>query len=259
MRDVIVLIIGVLAVLFAFGYAVRRLSRGPGGMKRLALFFALLIAAVAGLWTWAYPSATWRYRLTLEVETPEGLKTGSSVIEVQVKDGPSFNPEGARMVFVRGEAVAVDLGSRGVLFALLRSERSFDHAYQIVFENFPWPGGPGGQLTKSGRAYFAALSAKADVPAESLPMLVRFRDINDPKTIERVDPKNLAASFGYGVKLVKATVDMTKDLPTTGIASILSWLPNSKGALSGTIFADPRKPGPENYVTALDFERGTQK
>lgn len=229
MRDVIVLIIGVLAVLFAFGYAVRRLSRGPGDMKRLALFFALLIAAVAGLWTWAYPSATWRYRLTLEVETPEGLKTGSSVIEVQVKDGPSFNPEGARMVFVRGEAVAVNLGARGVLFALLSSERSTDHAQYIVYETFPWPGGPGGQITKVGRAFYQSLQAKAELPTDRLPMLVRFKNINDPKTVERVDPGNLATSFGEGVKLIKTIIEMTKDPVTTGIEKYLSWLVALKG------------------------------
>jgi hypothetical protein len=241
MGQVIILIVGVLAVLFAFGYTVRRLSRGPGGMKRLALFFALLIVAVAGLWTWAYPSATWRYRLTLEVETPEGLKTGSSVIEVQVKDGPSFNPEGARPVFVRGEAVAVDLGSRGVLFALMSSERwsNFDCPVYVVFETFPWPGGPGGGLSKSGRAFYQALRGKAELPVDRkppddrLPKLVRFRDVNDQMTVEKVNPSNLEASFGSGVKLVKVMIEMTKDNLTTGIEQRLVWLNSLHGRYLG--------------------------
>jgi hypothetical protein len=40
-----------------------------------------------------------------------------------------------------------------------------------------------------------------------LPLLVRFRDISDPKTVEKVDPANLAASFGAGVKLTRATIE----------------------------------------------------
>lgn len=64
---------------------------------------------------------TYRYRLTVEVETPEGLRIGSSVIEVRTHKGAAFpGPEAATaQVQVRGEAVAVDLGYRGVVFALL--------------------------------------------------------------------------------------------------------------------------------------------
>ena len=76
--------------------------------------------------------AAYRYRLTLDVETPEGAKTGSSVIEVRTWEthfeGKRTNHE------VRGQAVVVDLGARGLLFALLagRGENgglgSVDHA-----------------------------------------------------------------------------------------------------------------------------------
>ncbi len=41
-----------------------------------------------------------------------------------------------------------------------------------------------------------------------LPILVRFRDINDPTSVERVDPDNLAASFGPGVTLVNASIEI---------------------------------------------------
>ncbi len=54
-------------------------------------------------------------------------------------------------------------------------------------------------------------------------MLARFRDINDPKTLERVDPKNLAASFGPGVTHVGAHAELTNAPVTTGIAKRLPW------------------------------------
>lgn len=224
-------------------------------MKKFAVIMLSIFAAAYAAWVIAYPSAVWRYRLTIEVETPEGLKTGSSVIEVQVKDGPSFNPDGARTVFVRGEAVAVDLGARGVLFALLRSERTTDHAQYVVYETFPWPGGPGGEITKNGRLFYQALDAKADLRIGQLPMMVRFKVIADPKTVEKVDPNSLEVSFGQGVKFSKATIQMTKDPVTFRIDSYLPWLASSKGAVTGKTFADPNNAGPENYITSFDMRR----
>lgn len=47
-------------------------------MKQIAIAILILVGLGYVSWTILYPSATWRYRLTLEVETPEGVKTGSS-------------------------------------------------------------------------------------------------------------------------------------------------------------------------------------
>ena len=44
-----------------------------------------------------------------------------------------------------------------------------------------------------------ALKGRVELAPGDLPLLVRFRDINDPTTVERVDPNDLAASFGPGV------------------------------------------------------------
>jgi hypothetical protein len=54
--------------------------------------------------------------------------------------------------------------------------------------------------------------------------LVRFGDPNDPEAVERVDPNHLAASFGPGVSLKPATVEITGDPLTTGIEKKLPWL-----------------------------------
>ncbi|WP_144243874.1 hypothetical protein [Sphingopyxis sp. MWB1] len=62
-----------------------------------------------------------RYRLTAEVETPAGVRTGSSVIETIWDRGLS----GAT---VRGEAVAVDLPNGQTLFVLLRTADNPDWA-----------------------------------------------------------------------------------------------------------------------------------
>jgi hypothetical protein len=228
-RDILILIAGLIAFIVAFIAFARWVGFAKLGLKGYGLQALLLLAIVIVGFNLVYPPITYRYRLTLDVETPEGIKSGSSVVQVTVKKGGlQLNPEGARTIFVRGEAVAVDLGARGALFALLCSRRWVDAQY-MVFEAFPWPKGPGGEGTREASWYYHALQAKRELPTELLPMLVRFRDINDPKTVEEIDPNNLAASFGPGVRLQKATIEMTKDAVTNGIEDILPWLSGLKG------------------------------
>jgi hypothetical protein len=139
----------------------------------------------------------WRYRLTLTVDTPEGSRSGSSVIQVNVD-------KSRRQFRVSGEAVMVDLGKRGSFLAILRSEQNVDNASAIVPAAFPGP--PPG--TPDGIRYYSALRAEVDIPASVMPMLVRFYVNDDPKTVARVDRANLAASFGPGVSLARARIEM---------------------------------------------------
>lgn len=52
---------------------------------------------------------------------------------------------------------------------------------------------------------------------------MRFRDIANPKLVERVDPDNLARSFGAGTNLRRITVERTEDAVTTGIERRFAW------------------------------------
>lgn len=173
---------------------------------------------------------SWNYKLTLVVETPEGQVVGSAVRKISAYREPiilQFLPSASYAhVDVKGEAVVVDLGQRGVLFALLKANNEGNgDAEHMVFNEFPfhWKDDSGqnhiggGELTSEGIRYYRSLQAKKEIDLEKLPMLVRFRDINDPKTIELVDPNNLEKSFGRGVKLVSATLEMTDDSVTEGV------------------------------------------
>ncbi|MHA6317627.1 hypothetical protein ACXYN8_08205 [Altererythrobacter sp. CAU 1778] len=178
---------------------------------------------------------TYRYRLKVEVETPEGLKSGSSVIEVNTGFGRSpMAPSSRALRFkVRGEAAAVDLGERGVLFALLRSENEVEWASHVMFLLTP-------QVTSSdGRDYEATfaemLKRRGEIelpryfPIQGMrrparPMLVTFGDLDEPTSVEKVAPDNLAATFGEDVELRRITVQLTTDPVTTGIEDQLWWL-----------------------------------
>jgi len=74
------------------------------------------------------PHYTHHYRLTLEVEADGEVHTGSGVIAVVWRYGGTWEtPDeyGAWHETVRGQAVAVDLGRRGLLIARLEDEGYF--------------------------------------------------------------------------------------------------------------------------------------
>ena len=83
------------------------------------------------------------------------------------------------------------------------------------------------------------LKPKGELPFKDLPVLVRFRDPKVPTSVELVDPLNLAASFGSGVTLTRASVEITDDPVTKGIESRLPWLASSN--VSPSLFP-PRDP-----------------
>jgi hypothetical protein len=70
-------------------------------------------------------------------------------------------------------------------------------------------------------------------------MLVDFRELSDPKSVEQIDPANFAAAFGSGVSLRRATIEVTNDPVTTGIEARLPWLSALKGgsSLDGSRFS----------------------
>ena len=171
---------------------------------------------------------TYRYRLSIEIETPEGLASGSGVLEVRALDAKGIDGR-LPLSGKAGEAVVVDLGRRGSIFALLKrdyrqDQRSGELSADVTLR----------AANKDQRKYeryvplardIAATEGVIEVLPQELPMLVRFRDIADPATVEKVDPNNLAKSFGAGVRLKRATLEITSDPVTTGIEKRLGWLP----------------------------------
>lgn len=211
-------------------------------MRLLGIVVAIICMGIDGVvlaYHVAYPSITLLYRLTLEAEVDGQPKSGSSVIEVTYSKQPEIG-SGRNLVWgYRGEAVVIELGERGTLFALLKEgddTRSIPPT--IVFRAFGFSGGiwPQGRVEDLFKT-IRQLSGRRELPLDNLPMLVRFRDINDPKTVERVSPHNLAERFGPGVRLVRATLEIvppanwpfspghSKSEPvTTGIEQKLAWL-----------------------------------
>lgn len=169
---------------------------------------------------------TYRYRITVEVDTRQGLRTGSSVWETSAWQGSGI-PDNAIRSRVRGEAVAVDLPG-GTLFALLRGQdMDLDYPVGLVssaLREHPLPGVTMTDDWKANRELIASKKPAVQLPFGLYPLLVRFRDINNPASVEKVDTNDLAASFGPGVRLRRITVAVTDDEVTRGIDQRLRWL-----------------------------------
>jgi hypothetical protein len=126
------------------------------------------------------------------------------------------------------------------LFALLKADTdSRSNPESIVLRAFNFDGGAfPGTSVEDGLKQLRRLFGRRELPLTSLPLLVRFRDLNDPKTVEGVDPLDIGSAFGLNARLVRATMTIvsagiwplnqlgiTGEPITNGIDRKLNWLP----------------------------------
>lgn len=196
-------------------------------MKRkfgyLIFAFVLVGGGIVGCWQLVNPTSTHRIRLGIEIDTPDGVRSGSSVIDVRFSNLNIGPPEMRHMhISVSGEAVFVDLGNGKNVIAILGF-------------------GPKGDGEGIGRlvAVASGASTKSDgtstpaitvtLPANLIPTLITFTDINDPTTAQvvyatemrefrdsrgwlqsepRVAIDRFTELFGPGVRLNRASVEI---------------------------------------------------
>lgn len=178
----------------------------------LPILAVIGLIGYVGLRVW-WTATTWHEAITLEVETPAGLKIGRSILQISLNE--DIVPGGISFWTVSGgfagEAAVVEVAPGQFLFALLRSEKGSDNRTYLAHSVFP-------EILRERNAkrlsnaewmqLYARPRAKREIPRAEMPLLVRFRNIGDPKTVEKVDPANLAASFGPGFRLKSASLEM---------------------------------------------------
>lgn len=207
-------------------------------MKKIAIvlvgMLVLSITAGAVAMNDLHVSGTWRYKMTVKVDTPEGLMVGSAVREMsnsKSKIKIIDLPQGVNPAKVIGEAVVVDLGQRGKLFALMSGYKwGPDHANSIIYDVFP--SGKGGTTMEGIEFYKNLKSGPRVLTLEQYPRLVAFRDITDPKSVMPVlevaisddRPRQYSVEadhseelFGRGVRIKEITMEMTDEPITLGV------------------------------------------
>lgn len=169
-------------------------------------------------------SAKYKYKAVVTVSTPEGDKTGASVREASMYTERSILPDQGvgRYNIVKGEAVVVDLGARGVLFFLLGEREAF-----IAFND---TSADSGKPRTDG-----VFNRYRDLKIAS------FKDRADPQTKFSADWSDLEKDFGAGVFLKSVVFERTREPATLGVVN--QWLPwiSGKEDVMGLSYADFQK------------------
>jgi len=224
-------------------------------LKWLALSL-ILCAAGYGLYAWKYPTYSYQFRITVEVDTVDGVKTGASVLQVRTNQFPYWVTLGNNNsnTWVRGEAVFVDLGRGRSLIALLAlGENAEDGAVrsfaprsffvrQDIELNKALPGlvdQPSTYLVFTEKidhevAWSEALSSlrvrRRPFAGDRRPTLVTFLDAADPASLRHVPYDNPSAVLGSDVLAVRTWIDMTKDPVTWTLPQHLPWVDQPQSA-----------------------------
>lgn len=167
----------------------------------------------------------YRYKMAVEVETPNGVKTGYAVREIVVRTPPPIPMLGEHRtgLGVRGEAVIVDIAPGKALFALLTgADGDYEFGGRGVHSIFK-------ELTSGHLGDAIELWPKKPVTrrpiiANPMPMLVRFQDADDPKSLEILTPDTIASAFGAGVSLRRIAIQRVEEPLTEGISKRFAWL-----------------------------------
>lgn len=136
-----------------------------------------------------------KYRLSMTVETPDGLKSASGVFSVH----PDRGSGPSRATITRGDALFVDLGNGRNVVALLltHGERGMDveGINYIALRAFS-VGGRRLSFSNVGQ-----VTGDAAVTGDLIPVLVSFADLNDPNSARAIPPDDFEGTFGKGVRL----------------------------------------------------------
>ena len=143
-----------------------------------------------------------KYRLTVEVETPAGVKSASGVVAVHPDRSYS---RGGRTRTI-GDAVFVDLGGGKNLVALLEhidNTLDPDGINYVALRAYTAAGGKRVSFNEMNR-----LTGTVPVTGALIPVLVSFTDPANPATARMVQPDDSEAVLGKGYRLHGITAEV---------------------------------------------------
>jgi hypothetical protein len=201
---------------------------------------------------------SYRFRMIVEADAAGGApRSGSSVMEVtaarQVRLTDETHPVSAGLI---GEAVLVDLPD-GPVFVLLKERDAGPLLLSTVTKAFE-PGAFPDKDREAPRAFMnavntlgsrSAVGRTADLPREAWPMMVRFRDLNDPNTVEEVTPE------AVGIRRIR--LQITRDPLVDTIDKRLSWLRGLNGLIDGASATTSSQL--HNRLDSGDFRKGGKR
>jgi hypothetical protein len=202
-----------------------------------------------------------KYRLTVEVETPEGRKSASGVMAVH----PDRSYSRGGQTRTAGDAVFVDLGGGKNLVALLAhvdNKLELDGMNYVALRAYTAAGGKRVSFNEMSR-----LSGAVPVKDALIPVLVTFGDPANPATARNVPPADAEAILGKGYRLQGITAEVVPngywpldfggvlgEPVTRGIRTKLPWL-NGAGDPAAAALRAAGLPGVETIDASETFTR----
>lgn len=153
----------------------------------------------------------YRFRLTVEIDTPGGVRDGSSVMQVRYGLSVNMNGGGEQAdVDLLGEAVFVDLGAAGHVIAVLGHPLLLSGAYDQRFMPadvfFPDRSGP--SQVRQLKAAGGTMRGGADLAPDQFPSLVVYERPADPASARVVYGRGIGTiPDGAGEREVEIHVD----------------------------------------------------
>ena len=197
----------------------------------LSLFLLLMLAACSKKYSW--------YQTTLvTVNTPNGPKSGSGTVKIQLavtqKSPPTGGPLGWQFV---GEGAVVDLGDGKFVFALLTRPKGGwqpDVVLRVAFQR----AGIAPYLRRNNAREWhqktTAYNEALELVPEEYPTLVAFKDISKPSTIVELKSDSdfeMVFGPGYGVSGIELKISSESEM-NRKVSEVLPWLPDWPGAFS---------------------------
>jgi hypothetical protein len=202
-----------------------------------------------------------KYRLTVEVETPEGRKSASGVVAVH--PDRSYTRRGQTRTL--GDAIFVDLGQGKNLVALLAhvdNNLVLDGMNYVAFRAYMAAAGKRVPFSEMSR-----LSGIVPVKGALIPVLVTFADPANPATARAVAPDDAEAVLGKGYRLQGITAEAVPngywpldfggalgEPVTRGILAKLPWL-NATDSAAATALRAASLPGVDGIDAREAFTR----
>lgn len=179
------------------------------------------------------PTVKRRFRLSVEISDGGVVRRASAIREAIHRDRiAGLDAMSNTIDHCAGSAIIVDFGRRGALIVtMMGRDRSpsgrFGGNGDLWTPGFATGSIEGHSDTQDvSRDALKALGrrGRVDIAPDALPMMLKLKALDDPSDVRLVDPADLAASFGAGVRLVAAYVEPSRDpLDTGAVLTALPW------------------------------------
>lgn len=187
---------------------------------------------------------TEKLKVTVTVEDNGVRYTGSAVqgisCDSELRVGGVFLQGRSCRPF--GEAVPIKLGNKGWVFMIFSGYQGSDPAALMQYNPEYYPYTIQANRSKDNR------NQPWEVDLKRAPAFVRFTNLEDRETAERIEVKQFEKHFGRGVKLVSIHCTPTKEWVTRGkVPKLLPWLDEL-----GTSVTDLSTPGqPRSLISQI--------